>query len=117
VIIPDSDLIHTIRFYSRSVAPGAENEPVFAFAFLTDLPGLVVPQAARYDRDTREFVAKDTLVFTPYDARIKEGQWVSCLDQDSRPVLVGEITFVDDPNLIHDHLELRVKKGAAEIDV
>lgn len=117
MIIPDSDLIHTVRFYSRSVSQGTENQPVFAFGFLTELPALVVPQSARFDRDTREHIATDTLVFTPYAKGIVEGQWVKCIDQDGEVVLIGEITQVDDPNLIHDHLELMVKKGSAEIDV
>jgi hypothetical protein len=32
-------------------------------------------------------------------------------------VLLGEITEAIDPNLIHDHLELKVRKGEATIDV
>lgn len=117
MIIPESDLIHTVRVYSRSVSQGTENQPVFAFTFMTELPGLVVPQSARIDRDTREHVATDTLIFTPYANGIAEGQWVKSLDQDGDIVLIGEITQVDDPNLIHDHLELMVKKGSAKIDV
>jgi hypothetical protein len=117
LIIPESDLIHTIRIYSRSVSQGQENEPLYAFAFFAQIPGLVVPRSARFDRDTRESVATDTLVLTPWSPGVKEGQWVKCLNDQGAVVLVGEITQAIDPNLIHDHLELTVRKGAAEIDV
>lgn len=117
MIIPESDLIHTVRVYDRSDTKGPENEPVPDWTFITETPGLVVPRSARFDRETREHVATDSLVLTPYVAGVKEGQWVKCLDDAGQIVLLGEITQAIDPNLIHDHLELTVRKGAARIDV
>ena len=117
MIIPESDLIHTVRIYSRSVSQGTENEVLVGFTFATELPALVVKQSARIDRETREHVAADWLVFTPYAQGVAEGQWVKCLDDAGQVVLIGEIVQVDDPNLIHDHLELTVRKGSAELDV
>lgn len=117
MIIPASDLIHRIRIYSRTVTAGDENQPVYAYGFIVETPGLVVPRAARIDRDTRESVATDSLVLTPYVAGVVESQWVKCLDSTGAVVLLGEITEAIDPNLIHDHLELKVRKGEAEIDV
>lgn len=117
MIIPDSDLTHTVRVYSRAVSQGPENQPVYSYAFLTELPGLVVPMAARFSRDTREHVISDTMIFAAFARGIAEGQWVKCLDDSGEVVLIGEITQVDDPNLLHDHLELSVKKGSVEIDV
>lgn len=117
MIIPESDLIHTVRVYGRTDTLGPENEPIDSFAFVTEIAGLVVPRSARFDRETREHVATDSLVLTPYVSGIKEGQWVKCLDENGIVVLLGEITQAIDPNLIHDHLELTVRKGSAEIDV
>lgn len=117
MIIPESDLIHRIRVYTRSVSSGDENQPVYAYGFNVETPGLVVPRAARIDRDTRESVATDSLVLTPFVSGIAEGQWVKCLDSTGETVLLGEITEAIDPNLIHDHLELKVRKGEAQIDV
>ncbi len=117
MLIPQSDLIHAVRVYRRSVTQGSENQAVPAYGFTAELRGLVVPRSARFDRDTREYVATETLVLTQYAAGIVEGQWVKCLDSSGQTVLLGEITEVIDPNLIHDHLELKVRKGEAEIDV
>lgn len=117
MIIPESDLTHWIRVYSRAVSQGSENQPIYTFAFMRELPGLIVKMSSRFDPGTREHVITDTLIFTEYALGIVEGQWVKCLDDDGNVVLIGEIVTVDDPNLLHDHLELSVKKGSVEIDV
>lgn len=117
MLIPESDLIHKIRIFSKSVAQGPENEPVYNYLMVREIAGLVVPRSARMNRETREYVEKDYLVLTEYAPDVVEGQVVRCVDQDEITVLVGEIVYAEDPNLIHDHLELTVRKGAAPFDV
>lgn len=117
MLIDESDLIHTVRILSRSVAQGAENEPVFAWATIIEVRGLVVPRSARINREGREYTAAEFLVLTAYARGVKEGQFVQCRDDEGAIVLEGEIVFAMDPNMIHDHLELTVRKGDSPLDV
>lgn len=117
MIIDPSDLIHAVRILSRSVSKGPENEPVFRYATTMEIRGLVVPRSARINREAREYTAAEFLVITEYAKGVKEGQFVRCFDEINSLVLEGEIVFAMDPNLIHDHLELTVRKGDSPLDV